>query len=375
MSRHQVPARPGGLALVLAGLLAAGTVGAAGPASAHGSPGPAASPWVRDSIGVLDVFLPDADSDYYINGFGTEKARTVITGRVPNARYWSFTAYPLAPGGKTAHVHDRDIARAHGRYTVTVSASCAHVAGTCISTGSGGGAGILVMRLYVPVDVHGAGTGGVPLPTISYVNGAGAPISLTAAAGTSTVTNGLQALRLRRGARPAALTRSYPPAAPVPTPVRLPTPVGVVTGPRGPYANPDNVYDHVSYSTTRGDLVVTAQAPTYRSDTFSPVNALARSGSQPSQVRYWSLCTALKGRHTGACLRDEQVHLIPGSRRFMVVVAPTCPVAGYDNCIPAGPQPLQRSLSYRNLLPSSSFAKDAFRGPYALRATYVARPG
>ena len=42
----------------------------------------------------------------------------------------------------------------------------AGVSGTCMAMGATNG-GVLVMRLYVPVDIDGDGTGGVPLPTIS----------------------------------------------------------------------------------------------------------------------------------------------------------------------------------------------------------------
>jgi hypothetical protein len=90
-------------------------------------------------------------------------------------------------------------------------------------------------------------------------------------------------------------------------------------------------------------------------------------------VRYWSLCTTLKGRHTGDCLRDEQVSIPAGGDVFTVIVSPTCPVAGYANCLLAGPEPLQSSLAYRNLLPSASFKQIAFTGPYRMTATYVAR--
>jgi hypothetical protein len=53
------------------------------------------SAWVKDSTDALNVFLPDQDSIYWFDGYGTANgARTVVTGQVPTARYWSFTAYP-----------------------------------------------------------------------------------------------------------------------------------------------------------------------------------------------------------------------------------------------------------------------------------------
>jgi hypothetical protein len=83
----------------------------------------------------------------------------------------------------------------------------------------------------------------------------------------------------------------------------------------------------------------------------------------------------LKDLHTGACLRDSEIHFPTGSNRFTLIVSPTCPVAGYVNCLVAGPEPLQVSLSWRYLLPSAAFLPLAFRGPYALTANYVGRPG
>jgi hypothetical protein len=71
----------------------------------------------------------------------------------------------------------------------------------------------------------------------------------------------------------------------------------------------------------------------------------------------------------------DEIHFPPGSDVFTLIVSPTCPVAGYLNCLVADPEPLQVSLSWRYLLPSSTFLPLAFRGPYALTASYVGRPG
>ncbi len=347
-----------------------------GSSAAASSPtSAAASPWVKDSVRELNIFLPDADSDYYLVGFGTaDGARTVIAGPVPRARYWSFTAYPLTSGaGADGHVHDAQIRQTRGRYSVTLATTCTHVTGTCVATKPTGTSGIVVMRLYVPVDVNGAGTGGVPLPAISYETATGQSLSLIDAAGSSTAANEVNFLRLLHGQLPAALTRPYPAAAPVATPIELPTPVARPTGPKGVYANPDNLYDHMALSSSRGNLVVSAKAPTYREDAGSSVNDLGRRSDGAAQVRYWSLCVVLVARATGNCLRDEQVH-VSARGIFTVIVSPSCPVAGYDNCLLAGAEPIQVGLAYRNLLPSKSFAGQAFHGAYALTGTYVARP-
>ena len=346
------------------------------PQGAHPSSAAAsASGWVKDTVHALDIFLPDANSDYYLDGFGTKNGyRTVITGKVPRARYWSFTAYP--PTGPGREVHDTQIAQSRGRYTVVIAASCVGIKQTCIATSSAVPAGVVVMRLYVPVDLNGEGTGGVPLPAISYTNAAGTPTpaSLTQASGTPQVGNQIGAYRQLHGALPADLTRAYPPATPVVTPVNNPPPVGLIAHGEGRFNNPDNAYDHVPFTTARGNLVISAQAPTYQEDSFARANDLGRPADRAPQVRYWSLCIILTGLHTGACLRDEQIRFPAGSDRFTAIISPTCPVAGYLNCLTAGPQPLQVSLAYRLLLPDPAFAARAFHGSYALTATYVKRP-
>jgi hypothetical protein len=329
--------------------------------------------WVKDSTNALNVFLPDEDSIYWFDGYGTANgAHTVVSGQVPTARYWSFTAYPVPQNDQRQHPHDTQIDQSDGRYTLTIAQNCADVSGTCMTMGATDG-GTLVMRLYVPVDIDGAGAGGVPLPTVGFVDQSGKEISLDQAAGNPAIGQVVANYRDQHGAIPADLAQTYPPAAPVPVPVTSPTPVGGVSYGTGPYANPDNIYEHIAYTTTRGNLVVTAKAPTYQTDSNPKANDLARTADQRPQVRYWSLCTTLKGRHTGDCLRDEQISIPAGSDTFTAIVSPTCPVAGYVNCLLAGPEPLQSSLAYRNLLPSASFKPIAFTGPYRMTATYVGR--
>jgi hypothetical protein len=120
--------------------------------------------WVKDSTSALNVFLPDEDSIYWFDGYGTANgARTVISGQVPTARYWSFTAYPVPQDSQRQHLHDTQIEQSNGRYTLTIAQKCTDVSGTCMAMGATNG-GILVMRLYVPTDINGAGSGGVPLP-------------------------------------------------------------------------------------------------------------------------------------------------------------------------------------------------------------------
>ena len=98
--------------------------------------------------------------------------------------------------------------------------------------------GMVVLRLYVPVDLNGAGTGGVPLPTVTYESRSGAPISLTQAAGTETMQKTLDSYRSQHGALPEEVTRHYPPAAPVPVPNNDPPPQGRISSGEGKFNNP-----------------------------------------------------------------------------------------------------------------------------------------
>ena len=214
------------LAIVTLALAAAACSSTSSPATTTTTP-VNTSGWVKDTVQVLNIFLPDGNSDYYLNGFGTKDgARTVISGEVPTARYWSYTAYPIPAGGPVAHVFDSNIAQSNGHYTVTISASCAGITGTCLATSSAEPSGMVVLRLYVPIDLAGSGTGGVPLPSIRYENSSGSPISLTQAAGSDTMQKTLDSYHDEHGALPEAITRTYPPDAPVPVPVVDPPPRG-----------------------------------------------------------------------------------------------------------------------------------------------------
>src|SRR5580698_1019646 len=100
--------------LAITALLSSGLTFAVSAATSAATPA-SATGWIRDTTTYLDVFAPDEATDYYFDAFGTDKgARTVISGQVPDARYWSITIYP----GK-AHAYDAQIAQHKGRYALT----------------------------------------------------------------------------------------------------------------------------------------------------------------------------------------------------------------------------------------------------------------
>ena len=71
--------------LLLAATLAACSNTASTPPTTR--PEASDSGWVKDTVQQLNIFLPDGNSDYYLNGFGTKDgARTILSGEVPTAR-------------------------------------------------------------------------------------------------------------------------------------------------------------------------------------------------------------------------------------------------------------------------------------------------
>src|SRR6516162_3678560 len=97
------------LLVLAAALLSACGSPHSSPPSSSASQGTNAS-WIKDRVHSLNIFLPDADSNYWFDDYGTAKgARTILDGQVPTARYWSFTAYPVPQNADRQHVHDTQI--------------------------------------------------------------------------------------------------------------------------------------------------------------------------------------------------------------------------------------------------------------------------
>jgi hypothetical protein len=351
----------------IAGVVAIVLLGS--PALAQSSVTSPSESWVKFSADTFNQYSPDTNALYYTTAYVTTGGvTTVIEGQAPRARYWSFTAY-RTQSRPAASVYDAEVPLgADGRYRIVLSASCTGVAGTCLATASNA-AGFLVYRLYVPADLDAAQTGDVPLPTVGYADSDGSTdVELTtldlppaAQQAVDTVEHVIgQTVLTGVGADPfggPAKAKGAPKTT-------------VRAGGAGPFSNPDNIYLHMRDTTKDGNLVITGMAPTYRAQSAAPANHLGRRNGT-EQVRYWSLCTEVKDGVTVACLRDEQVAIPAGSHRFVVVVAPACPVAGYRNCLPAGLQPIQVEALYRNLLPAAGF--EPFTGAYRPIGRYVNR--
>jgi hypothetical protein len=327
--------------------------------------------WTKLSADTFNLYSPDTNSLYYTTAYVTTGGiDTVVSGDAPHARYWSIAAYRTETK-PVADAYDAQIpVEPDGRYQVVLASDCQGVTGTCLDTTTSNPVGFLIYRLYVPDDLGGAETGGVPLPTVSYrLAGGTATADLTGLDLPAPLQVVVDDAEHAVGQTLTAILRSDPGDPAAPSPGAPPT-TTVRAGGSGPFSNPDNVYLHMPYTTSDGDLVVTGTAPTYRHQAADPANDRGvTDGTQ--QVRYWSLCTEAQQGLTVACLRDEQIAIPPGTDRFVAIVAPSCPVAGYANCLPAGLRAVQNELLYRNLLPSAGFVP--FAGSYALSGSYIVR--
>ncbi len=319
----------------------------------------------------------------YLAGPGVE---LVLRGEPPAARYWSFAILDLL-NGEIANLSDRDIELGEsGTYEVVVRAHCSAEITNCIDTAPEGAAGLpgrLLYRVYVP---DGGDTGGVDLPSLSVEVPLG-ELDLTSPIPAGTW-SGL-VLPLESALRPGGLVHE---TTAQPFGLHQPVPDGQ-TGPAptverfgagaGFGSTTDNAYVTIPFHSSHGDLVLRARAPSYRSQHPEPSNTLGRADGT-ELVRYWSLCTTQITRPVD-CVRDENV-VVAGDGFFEVIVAPECPVAGYANCLRAGPTTalVDGTVIYRNLLAADSFANSLgpaqcppapsqFCEDYAVHAQYVSR--
>ncbi|MEX2196248.1 MAG: hypothetical protein WD844_13260 [Thermoleophilaceae bacterium] len=372
------------------------------------------SAWQKVAPNALNVAFPDEYAVYYVIPYiAGPGLRTLVEGQVPAARYWSHTIYQTQGGALDNIDGDRMALDADGSYRMTIADRCAEAQRNCLSTTrvqrpTPTFEGMLVYRLYVPEDIASGQTGGVPVPRATYeADGPDAEARLDA----------LDLPAAAREARDVAVSqaalasqelvfeRSMPLSGPVPQPdndppVRsfrfhghqgsaidyaltkglisdsqwallnstLPNPSG--TG--GPFSAPANEYTYIFYQHERGNLVVSAKAPTYDL-TSSSRNAFGRDDGG-EQVRYWSLCTNSSLTRYIDCIKDEDVVIPPGETHFEIVVSPTCPVAGYANCLLSGQEAVEFAVVYRNQLASAAFKDQQLAGEWAYGGHYVSRP-
>lgn len=314
-------------------------------------------------------------------------SETVVRGRRPAARYFSFAALD-GERSELASINDKQIRTGRGGgFEIVVRRSCSGVP-NCLAVGAAEPAQ-LYYRIYLP---EGDGCGGVGVPSVAYrpltqERKAAAP-SRRCPPRPRGVDSRLADLAPQAGDVPAGAV-GEPPSV-------LRFDAGSESGTGG---TQDNAYVYSFYDITKGNVEVTARAPTYRVQHRRRANRLARSdGSE--QVRYWSVCSTAFTRPID-CIRDEEMPL--GRRgHFNVIVSPSCPVRGFAACLRSGPNVFEgpvrdllgdgawsgfgNAVIARNLLAGRRFANRAgparcpagrpsqFCGAYALRIEYLPRP-
>ena len=330
-------------------------------------------------------------------------SETVVRGKAPLARYWSFAV--VSPRRQElSSLNDTQIQTGpDGTYEVVLRQSCAGVPNCLNAPASLAPYTLLIFyRIYEPeTDI----CGGVELPKVSYrvigdTSGPPSPSSQldpVAAVGcpprwqaTDEVLRNISGdsdrVAPNEVGSPPALLRAGGSSA-------------------GTGATQDNAYLYFFYDMTQGNVVMRGKAPTYRRQRDDAVNDLGRSDGT-EQTRYWSLCSTAFTRPM-ACLRDEQVR-VGADGYFDVIIAPQCPVPGYANCLLSGPSVWDGDVAaflgkntqfapvppsgpgiavYRNLIAAADFRHPTspvncppsgtvqFCGEYALQVSYVARAG
>lgn len=388
------------LALAPAGVASAADVTLATGTFAKGSH--------RNGVGSL----PEPFVVYRLAPFAaTDAVETVISGRVPRARVWAFSIYttPVTPidviTDKAVRI-GRD-----GRFRITIRRTCG-AAHNCLDAAKApdvatSSYGWLTYRVYDPVDLMGVGSGGVPVPALTYVGrGPAAALDVSRLAlptespaidrFLSDAVDAVRLLAARNGAFPAKV--AVPDNDPPPTVttfkdtkdawLRWLGEQGLPTEPiRRAAANASiglldmqfkgvNRYVGTTFDLRRGNFEVRFRAPTYRWTPWDghAANTLGRTHGA-EQLRYWSMCTYKADLQDSACMHDSQFR-IGRDRQLVAVVAPRCPVAGYANCLATGSQTRPDfAVVIRNTLPARSFVKRELAGRYAPQARYVARTG
>lgn len=365
MDRGRARRRTGALVgLALVGSMA---VACAAPPNAN-----VACAWpTRADASILNVAYPDAGATYWATRYTLGPGqRLELSGTYPEARYFSFITYNLG-GSALDTLTDRDIAPdagsdnpfvdpaadpdpANRRYTVTVDADAVVAPGDnalAPSVTPGGLVnGSVILRVYVPDDASDP-TGGVGLPSITIRNPDGSAVPI-APCPTQAPDAGIVDLINLFG--PAT---DQPPLDP-PTFIR-PAQLG------GLFANPDNAYVAAVVRHQPGRVVVVrVPSPTF------PDTRAGDPPSQPSQLRYWSLCSNeyRKPYPVSACVADHEAVLDGAGVATFVVSTPSdrpanATAADGVTWLDWGSTAVDGLLILRHMLPDPSFPESALGVP------------
>nr|WP_189027422.1 hypothetical protein [Nocardia rhizosphaerihabitans] len=375
-------------------------VGFAGPVAADPPDSPLCAWRFMSNSTVLNVAFPDANSTYWMMPYALGPGDSIeLSGTYPAARYFSLNTYGTDLDTVDT-LRDNQIAPDAGSANPFVDASAASLPAArqrwharlvngpadhsrnelqAVASGQGTPIGFVIVRVYVPTD-PGSVSGGVALPEVKLsIAGAEVPSQPCAqpfdpAAYTGPVADVAKAAFDRAIA--AAASGAFPGNAPEAT-------FGNPASTSGLFPNGDNKYigTRISYQPGRL-LVVRGKAPTF------PDTRAGQSPTDPSQVRYWSMCqNDLRSPYpVVACAADFQTAFDESGYYTYVVAEPADLPASHDpgvTVIPWGSTDVDKVLFLRNMTPSAEFYPSSIQasqdsgsdpattmGPYYPKAAY-----
>jgi hypothetical protein len=330
----------------------------------HAAADPSCSWAAKSEPDTVNAAYPDTNASYWSHPYtaapGTE---LVIHGRYARARYFSFHVYqpsgvPLDSTYDTRIAPDKGSsnpfaggsrAAKHQQYTVHVrfEAKPARPAANTIYAGRQalGGApnpgGLLMMRVYTPVDA-GSPQGGVPLPTVTTQTTAGQVIAAGGACSSDLPDTG--------GSGTQALNGSSGPAQEQLAPGTITWGKAFGNNAAGFFGNQQNAYLTAAVDRAYGPLVVIhGKAPRF------PDTSRGVQPSRTDQVRYWSFCQNSNSTRVNACASDRQVPLDRHGYYLIVVSDPSqrpanATAAHGVTWLPWGAADATGTLIYRNMV-------------------------
>ncbi len=360
-----------------------------------------------------NIAYPDTSATYWGLSYRLAKGETLeLSGKYPDARYFSFTSYGLQ-GGAIDVLTDRDIdpdrgknpfrpgngrpAKRAGTYTAVIRPDLgetdkANVVGAKADAapgtggeppattpseddrvyfGSGGPTGVggtVLYRVYVATDA-GDPAGGVDLPSVRLVAADGTRTEIPTCSKPSASKAGLAVVN--------SINRVFEDPPPTPIFIRPKASQSNI------FPNPDNIYVATTVKHQPGQIVVLrGKAPTF------PDTRAGEPITGDEQVRYWSLCTneARKPYPVTDCKADSEVVLDDSGWYTFVISTPedrpkdTVATAG-STWLDWGATDVSNLLLFRNMLPNADFPEAAnnvepgslaapVMGDYAPRGAY-----
>jgi hypothetical protein len=353
---------------------------------------PARCAWkTRADKQTANIAYPDTSATYWGLSYQLAKGETLeLSGKYPDARYFSFTSYGLQ-GGAIDVLTDRDInpdrgknpfrpgngrpSTTAGSYTAVirpdlgqtdeanvVGAKADATSGTGseppvttpaeddrVFLGNGGSTGVggtVLYRVYTPTDA-GDPTGGVGLPSVHLVEADGTRTEIPTCPKPGASKAGLAVVN--------NINRVF--EAPPPTPIFI----RPKASQSNIFPNPDNIYVATTVKHQPGQIVVLrGKAPTF------PDTRAGDPITGDEQVRFWSLCTneARKPYPVTDCKADSQVALDDQGWYTFVISTPQdrpkdTPATAGSTWLDWGATDVSNLLLFRNMLPNPTFPEAA----------------